>query len=117
MFYIFLIYRQQYAYYQLMALNENGTSVVESFQLPSACTCHHKDLLGINLKTTFNQPRLKLNSPVCDIVPATRIVVSIIYFAYLIDLINEFMYCDTLVKLDLLAFYDLEILNLLLQTR
>ena len=115
MFYIFLIYRQQYAYYQLMALNENGTSVVESFQLPSACTCHHKDLLGFR-RSTFNQTRLKLNSPVCDIVPATRIVVSIIYFAYLI-LINEFMYCDTLVKLDLLAFYDLEILNLLLQTR
>ncbi len=56
-----------YANYQLLALDENGISKVDSFRIPSACTCHHNNFIGERLytnKTDNTQP--ELTSPVCD---------------------------------------------------
>jgi len=65
--------KQQYASYQLYAVNENGTSIVETFRLPSACTCHHKEI-GLDLglgprianKRVERKKQAEIVSPVCN---------------------------------------------------
>ena len=42
--------KQQYRYEKLLAINQNGTAVVDTFEIPSGCVCHTKTVNLFSLR-------------------------------------------------------------------